>query len=69
MTSDPTPRPDPRPMLVGWDDGKIYLYIAGKEYCISDDPELVQKILDLCRQHFERKANGESPCSLPPSFS
>jgi len=56
-------------MLVGWDDGKIFLYIAGKEFCISDDPELVQKILDLCRQHFERKANGEAPSGFPPNLS
>lgn len=56
-------------MLVGWDDGKIFLYLGGKEYCISDDPELFQKILDLCRRHFEQKANGERPCPFPPDSS
>ena len=40
-------------MLVGWDDGKIYLYLKGEEYCISDEPELVEKIIALCRQYYE----------------
>jgi hypothetical protein len=32
-------------MLVGWDDGKTYLYLKGEEYCISDEPELVERIM------------------------
>lgn len=46
-------------MLVGWDDGKIYLYLGGKEYCISDEPELVERIIALCRQYYEQKARQD----------
>ena len=47
-------------MLVGWDDGKIYLYLKGEEYCISDEPELVEKIIALCRQYYEQRARQDS---------
>jgi hypothetical protein len=67
MTSDPTPRPDPKPMLVGWDDGRIYLYLPGKEYCVSDDPELFQKIMDLCREYFERKSREQAESASSPN--
>lgn len=60
MNSDPTRTPDEKPMLVGWDDGKIYMYLSGKEYCISDDLELFHQIIDLCWQHFERKARRQT---------
>ena len=46
-------------MLVGWDDGKTYLHLKGEEHCISDEPELVEKIIALCRQHYEQKARQD----------
>jgi hypothetical protein len=42
--------------LVGWDDEKVYLYLDGREYCISDEPELVERIIALCRHYYEQKA-------------
>jgi hypothetical protein len=45
--------------LVGWDDGKIYLYLKGEEYCVSDEPELVERIMALCRQYYEQKARQD----------
>jgi len=50
---------DEKPMLVGWDDGKIYFYLKGKEYCVSDEPELLEQIIALCRQYYERKSQEE----------
>ena len=44
------------PMLVGWDDGKIYFYLNGEEYCVSEEPALFEQIVALCRQHYEQKA-------------
>jgi hypothetical protein len=44
------------PMLVGWDDGKIYFYINDKEHCVSDEPELLDRIILLCRQSYDQKA-------------
>jgi hypothetical protein len=45
--------------LVGWDDEKVYLYLDGQEYCISDEPELVEKIIALCREYYEQKAQHD----------
>jgi hypothetical protein len=45
--------------LVGWDDEKVYLYLEGQEHCISDEPELVEKIIALCREYYEQKARQE----------
>jgi len=59
MASDQNGRPDPKPMLVGWDDGKIYLYLSGKEYRISDDLELVKRMIALCEEYFARKSHKE----------
>lgn len=47
-------------MLVGWDDGKIYLYLNGIEHCVSDEPELLEQIIALCRQYYERKSQDEA---------
>lgn len=39
--------------LWGWDDESIlYQDAAGVEHTIQDHPELMQQILELCRQHF-----------------
>lgn len=51
---------DEKPMLVGWDDGKIYLYLDSKEYCVSDEPELIEQIIALCQQYFKRKSQEKT---------
>jgi hypothetical protein len=43
------------PTLVGWDDGKIYFYLNGEEYCVSDEPALFEQIVALCRRYYEQK--------------
>jgi len=48
------------PLLVGWDDGKIYFYLDGKEHCVSDDEILFEQIIALCRRYYEQKADQES---------
>jgi len=50
-------------MLVGWDDGKIYFYLKGKEHCVSDEPELLEQIIALCQQYYERKSQEEAESS------
>ena len=45
------------PMLVGWDDGKIYFYLKGEEHCVSGEQELFDQIILLCRQYYEQKAS------------
>jgi hypothetical protein len=47
------------PQLVGWDDGKVYFYLEGKEYCVSEEAGLLQQIMVLCEQYFERKCEGQ----------
>ena len=42
--------------VIGWDDEKVYLYLEGREYCVSDEPELIEKVIALCRQYYEQKA-------------
>ena len=50
---------DEKPMLVGWDDGKIYFCLGGREGCVSDEPELFEQVIVLCRQHYQRKWQEE----------
>jgi hypothetical protein len=40
--------------LLGWDDNKIYFYDNnGKEFCINDYPDLLQKLKNLCAEYFK----------------
>lgn len=50
---------DEKLMLVGWDDGKIYFYLGGREGCVSDEPELFEQVIALCQQYYERKWQEE----------
>jgi hypothetical protein len=42
--------------LHGWDDGKIYFYDeSGKENCVSDQPELMENLMKICREFFKKE--------------
>ena len=43
--------------LYGWDDGKLYFWDEkrSKEWCVSDEKELYNKLLKMCIEYFENK--------------
>lgn len=58
------------PRLYGWDDGKVYFYDKdGKERCVTDEPQLLEALIEICQGYFERKKaiqlQGESPAEDP----
>jgi hypothetical protein len=49
------------PRLHGCDDEKVYFIDAsGKEWCVSDYPELVVQLLEICQDFFAQKAAARS---------
>jgi len=44
--------------LHGWDDEKIYFWDEHKkkEWCVSDEEELYNKLVEICRSYFKNKA-------------
>lgn len=55
--------------LRGWDDGRVYFYVDRNDplwpmsgYCVSHDPELVRRLVWVCREHL----SGLSLADLPP---
>jgi hypothetical protein len=53
------------PTLYGWDDEKVYFFDeSGVEWCVSDYPELLASLVEMCREHFRQEAtrqdDGES---------
>lgn len=46
--------------LHGWDDEKIYLYSKETgERCVSDEPELLHRLTEICVEYFAKQAEGE----------
>ncbi|MBU1487360.1 hypothetical protein KKH56_04845 [bacterium] len=46
--------------LVGWDDGKLYFYDEkGKEYCVNDYKELLDKIVEMCAEYLGQEKRKE----------
>jgi len=42
--------------LIGWDDNKIYFYDdKASEWCVTDEKELFDKLLTICKDYFKRK--------------
>ena len=43
--------------LHGWDDEKIYLWSDKdkREYCVSDEEELYNRLLKICVEYFKEK--------------
>ena len=43
--------------LHGWDDEKIYLWSDKdkREYCVSDEEELYNRLLKICIEYFEKQ--------------
>lgn len=49
------------PSLHGWDDEKVYFYDeTGKERCVSDYPELVARLIEICKDYFAQQATARS---------
>jgi hypothetical protein len=49
------------PRLHGWDDEKVYFWDeTGKEWCVSDYPDLVAWLVEICRDYFAPKATTRS---------
>lgn len=49
------------PMLSGWDDEKVYFTDeACKTWCVSDHPELVARLMEMCREYFAQRAGVSS---------
>ena len=45
------------PRLHGWDDEKVYFYDeSGVEWCVSDHPELLARLVEICREYFRQEA-------------
>lgn len=48
------------PTLHGWDDEKVYFIDeAGEEWCVSDDPDLLARLVKTCKNYFA-KANPKT---------
>lgn len=47
-------------LLHGWDDEKIYLFSDETgERCVSDEPELLRRLTEICVEYFAKQAEGE----------
>lgn len=44
-----------KPLLVGWDDGKLYYYDGDEEKCINDYPDLFGRLISVIKDYFEKK--------------
>lgn len=43
-------------MLHGWDDEKVYFWDeTGHEWCVNDHPELLARLVEMCKEYFARK--------------
>ena len=40
--------------LHGWDDEKLYYWTGKGEICISDIPEVMDRLEEICRIYFEK---------------
>lgn len=47
--------------LHGWDDEKIYFWEeeSGQELCVSDEEELYNQLVKICREYFKNKLNQQ----------
>jgi hypothetical protein len=45
--------------LHGWDDEKIYFWDEEKkkEWCVSDEEDLYQEVLKICKRYFKGKVS------------
>ena len=42
--------------LHGWDDEKVYLWSSKTgELCVSDEPELVQRLIEVCVDYHQQR--------------
>jgi hypothetical protein len=43
-----------KPHLHGWDDEKVYYWTNEREICVSDIPELMAQLEEVCRKYLRR---------------
>jgi hypothetical protein len=44
--------------LHGWDDEKVYFWSPETgEQCVSDEPELLRRLIDVCTEYFQSHYN------------
>lgn len=49
------------PRLHGWDDEKVYFFDeTGMEWCVSDYPDLLARLTEICRDYFAQKMVARS---------
>jgi hypothetical protein len=49
------------PRLHGWDDEKVYFVDeTGVEWCVSDYPDLLVRLVEICRDYFAQKTAAQS---------
>jgi len=49
------------PTLHGWDDEKVYFFDeTGVEWCVSDYPELMARLTEICQGFFAQQAQARS---------
>ncbi len=49
------------PTLHGWDDEKVYFFDQnGVEWCVSDHPELLARLVEMCQEYFRQEAARQS---------
>ncbi len=55
-------RPTENKALYGWDDEKIYFWDEEfqKEWCISDEEQLYNQLVQICREYFSRSRISNS---------
>lgn len=48
---------NPMKELHGWDDEKVYFWDEEnkKDWCVSDDEELYNQVVEMCRRYFKEK--------------
>ena len=52
------------PRLHGWDDEKVYFHDEnGVDWCVSDHPELLTRLMEMCREYFRQEAARQRAAS------
>lgn len=56
---------DHKLQLHGWDDEKLYFIDeSGKEKCVSDFPDLVSQLVNICSDYFKQQLDTVKPISV-----
>jgi hypothetical protein len=54
--------------LYGWDDGKVYIDLDDLgAVCVSEEPELMKELVELCQKYYYSHGNHSHNDSAPPN--